>query len=553
MPSPPPLLTDKGKYGTIRGMKYLLPILLLLTAPLTRATEPATPPTDLSRQQQLCLAYLDLGLFEKAEECLNTIQADLDKLPPSAPAAQREHMQQVLAELRPKVEGRQAEMKAAYSKAHRTLVNYGPDIPPANPLPQQESHRLLQLALAYWELGRFSDAQRVLQETLAELGNVPAEAAERAALLDFITRMQQSIDESRAEYYKSTANGKDRSLLRRIFYFRDEVTKLYPVESACAMALEFAPQVTEWEIQQLNDDLVLLKGEQAHISGFGVDFAAIVLYAVQMTDAGSRCVLSSVEPATWLKQAQFRLTDNEIQAVLPDGTLLARYALWHTPPAIFAPAPQPVQLSYKGMANGTIQLHISNQSAHPIELAKGIFAVTALMADGSAYGAGTAFSEEPLLLQAHEQRTLKLRFYPALKAPDCPSSAQAVQVSFHVPEPLSDSPHICPPHIPCAGAPMLYGFGGTDRGLPAGEDTYLHLKSQGNGFVTLTCDIYRKENGLWKFSGQFICRPNSPGSRKSATSPNRIAGFPEGVRREGNTLQLLDAQGEIFATVEIEK
>lgn len=541
-------------------MKHLLPILLLLSAPLTWATEQALPPTELSRQQELCRAYLALGLNEKAAECLNTFQADLDKLPPSAPAALREHMQQVLAELRSEVEHLQAKEIETYSKAHRTLVNYGPDIPPEDDRPQQESHRLLQLArpywelaLAYWELGRFSDAQRVLQETLAELRNVPAEAAERATLLDFITRMQQSIDESRAEYYKSTANGKDRDLLHRIFAFRDEITKFFPVEAAYAMAIEFAPQVTEWEIQQLSNDLVLLKGEQAHISGFGVDFAAIVLYAVQMTDAGSRCVLSSVEPATWLKQAQFSLTGNEIQAALPDGTLLARYALWHTPPALFAPAPQPVQLSYKGMANDTIQLHISNQSAHPIELAKGIFAVTALMADGSAYGAGSAFTEEPLLLQAHEQRTLELRFYPALKAPYHPSSAQAVQVSFHVPEPLSDSPHICPPHIPCAGAPMLYGFGGTDRGLPAGEDTYLHIKSRGSGFVTRTCDIYRKESGLWKYSGRFTCYPEGTGDRASATSPNRILGFPAGVRREGNTLQLLNAQGEIFATVEIEK
>ncbi len=553
MPSPPPLLTDKRKYGKIHGMKHLLPILLLLSAPLTWATEQALPPTELSRQQELCRAYLALGLNEKAAECLNTIQADLDKLPPSAPAALREHMQQVLAELRSEVEHRQAKEIETYTKAYRVQVNYGPDIAPEDDRPQSEALRLMQLALAYWELGRFSDAQRVLQETLAELRNVPEELAERAALLDFITRMQQSIDESQAEYYKSTANGKSRDLQRRIFPFRDEITKFFPVEAATAMALDFAPHVTEWQIQQLSNDLVLLKGEQAHISGFGVDFAAIVLYAVQMTNAGSRCVLSSVEPATWLKQAQFRLTGNEIQAVLPDGTLLARYALWHTPPALFAPAPQPVQLSYKGMANDTIQLHISNQSAHPIELPKGIFSVTALMADGSAYGAGSAFTEEPLLLQAHEQRTLELRFYPALKAPYHPSSAQAVQVSFHVPEPLSDSPHICPPHIPCAGTPMLYGFGGTDRGLPAGEDVYLHIISRGSGFVTRTCDIYRKERGLWKYSGRFTCYPEGTGGRASAMAPDRIAGFPEGVRREGNTLQLLNAQGEIFATVEIEK
>ena len=98
---------------------------------------------------------------------------------------------------------------------------------------------------------------------------------------------------------------------------------------------------------------------------------------------------------------------------------------------------------------------------------------------------------------------------------------------------------------------MLYGFGGTDRGLPAGEDTYLHIKSRGSGFVTRTCDIYRKENGLWKYSGRFTCYPEGTGGRASAMAPDRISGFPAGVRREGNTLQLLDAQGEIFATVEL--
>ncbi len=534
-------------------MNHLLPILLLLLAPLAWATGQTTPPTELSRQQELCRAYLDLGLYARAEECLYAIQGELDNLPPSAPDAQRESMQQVLTELRPAVERKQARVKAACEEAccPRVNVNYGPDIQPANARPLPETYRLLLMALSYWEMGLFSDAQRVLQGAMAELSKAPAEEAERAALLDFITRMQLSIDESRAEFYKSTANGKARDLLRRIFHFRDEMAKLYPVEAAFDMAQEFAPQVTEWQIEQLHDGLVLLHGEQAPVSEYGADFAAIVLYAVQQTQAGPRCVLCAIEPASWLRQAQFRLTGNEIQAALPDGTLLARYALWHTPPALFFPAPQPVQLSCKSVANDTIELQLSNQSAYPMELAKGIFTLTALMEDGSAYGAGTAFTEGPILLQPHEQRSLELRHYPAHEGPDRLPSAHSVQVSYHADKRSSDSPHICPPHIPCAGAPMLYGFDCADRGLPAGEDVYLHIISRGCGFITLSCDIYSKENGLWKHSGQFTCYPNAPGSKPSATLPNRITGFPAGVRREGNTLQLLDAQGRIFATVEI--
>lgn len=327
-----------------------------------------------------------------------------------------------------------------------------------------------------------------------------------------------------------------------------------PVEydEALSMALQFAPQVSEWTQLQLRRDLILLHGTVERASGFGIDAPAMLLYAVQHTDDGSRCVLCAAEPLTWLMGAQFRLEGNEIQATLPDGHLLARYALWHKAPARFAPAPQVLPLRYLGADNDTIHVEITNLTGYPIELAGGSISATARLADGSVYICGSAYTAEPFLpLQPGEKKELHLKFHYSVEGNfNQLKEAQSVQLCYNAHKPRR-SPYLSPLQIPYAGTPMMYRGGSSSWSIPIDDETFINVISRGYGYITDTYHIYRKEDGLWKHIGRFTCYPSPPPGSDTTQTAGGIYGYPVGIRREGNNLHLLNAQGNIFASIEL--
>lgn len=541
----------------LRLLSFILLLSTQLSADISLPTQRETreeQDTESAHLQELVLAYMDLGLHERAQETLNRFHALIERLPRESAAPLLEKESNLRRQL-----GRQQYRfsELAEHSIERVNYNYGPNPPSAKDLSMEKARRSTGLARCFVQLGQFDAALAALDDATATLNQLPQDYTGRKEHLDCIVRLQQLLNEIRAEYYADNNSHKlSRHLKQRLNSIEDEMEKFcrgsVAFNEALSMALRFAPQVDEWSQLQLRRDLILLHGIVERASGFGIDAPAMLLYAVQHTDDGLRCVLCAADPLTWLRGAQFRLEGNEIHATLPDGQLLARYALWHKAPARFAPAPQVLPLRYLGADKDSIHVEITNLTAYPIELAEGSISAAARLADGSVYLCGTAYTAAPFLpLQPGEKKELHLKFHYSVESDfNQLKEAQSVQLCYNAHKPRR-SPYLSPLQIPYAGTPMMYRGGSFSWGIPIDDETFISVISCGYGYITDTYHIYRKEDGLWKHIGQFTCYPTpAPGSDTTQTT-GCIYGHPVGIRREGNNLHLLNAQGNIFASIEL--
>lgn len=425
-----------------------------------------------------------------------------------------------------------------------TDVNNGSHTPPKDYLAQAKRHT--QLAHVYWQLGRFDSAQLALSDATAALHHLPENEAAGSGLPKLIERMRGSIRENREEYYKHTGNGKDRNTMRATMSFDDEVEQLCTDttldDAAEQLARQFAPSVAEWKKHRLGADIVLLTGHSQTAYAFGIDNDAIFLYAVRNERAKPRCVLCTAEPLAWLREARFRLVGNGIEATLPDGLTVGRYALWTTPPDRHAPAPQLVVLRCTELKNNKLHIEARNKTAHSIALGRGFFYAQATMADGTVYPPfRTGSTRQTTEIPPYESRTISAELTP--DAVDTLQRAEHIHLSFHcassVRLPQSDG-LLCPRLIPPDGLPDWQSRGAMNPGIIVDAGTVVLQEDAASGRYAMLYHIFTLRDGVWTLTTSL--RYHEKSSLKKA---------PQGYRKEGNTLHLLDTQGNSYSTIEL--
>lgn len=430
------------------------------------------------------------------------------------------------------------------AEAPGTYVSHKPNTPPKDYLAQAKQHT--QLAHGYWQLGRFESAQLALADATAALHHLPENEAAGSGLPKLIARMQSSIRETREEYYKHTNNGKDRVLMQATMAFDDEVEQLCSDttldEAAEQLARQVDPSVAAWQKHRLGADIVLLTGHSQKAYAFGIDSDAIFLYAVRKEGAKPRCVLCTAEPQAWLRNARFRLVGNEIEAHLPDGLTVGRYALWSTPPARRAPAPQLVELRCTELKNNKLHVEARNKTALPIALGRGCFYAQATMADGTVNPPfRTNSTRQTTEIPPYESRTITTELTP--DAVGTLRQAERIYLSFRCDSfmrlPQSDG-LLCPRLIPPDGLPDWQSRGAMNPGIIVDSETVVLPEDAASGRYDTRYHIFTLRDGAWTLYTSL--RLHEKSSLKKA---------PRGYRKEANTLHLLDKQGNSYSTIEL--